>query len=536
MDLSGISTEDLMALKGGDLSKVSTAGLQALKQASVHAAASEDTAAWQKTINPTDGMGFMDKFNAGAGRAFADIGTGVGQRLGLVSYDDVKERRKLDAPLMQTGAAKAGNIGANLAMLAPATLLPGAATVPGAAVIGGLTGMLQPAASGAEVAINTGLGAAGGAGGQAVANKAAGSVAFQESRNAMAAAQGAQKAEAARNARSAGYVVPPEDLGGGLVTKLMQGVGGKIKTAQAASQDNQPVTNALARKALGLAETDPLNPKTLTALRDAAGNAYDVVKQSGTITADAAYGQALDKIAQKYTTALQAFPGAVKSDIPDMVAALKQPAFGADGAVEMTKVLRQNADKAFASGDKGAGKAFKEASDALEAMMERHLQASGQPEALKALQEARQLIAKSYTVQKALNPTTGDVSAQTLAKELAKGKPLTNELQIIAQAGQAFPKATQALKETPKTFSPLDMALAAMKNDPTALLTLGARPAARSIMLSGPVQNRMVNAMSQPAPANALTRILAQDYLTMPGGVAGGVGAGNALTAYLAQK
>lgn len=535
MDLSKLSTEDLMALKGGDLSKVSTDGLHFLNRAKIAAQIDNDPIS-QGAKDPTAGMSGMEKFNAGAGKAFSDIGLGVKQRLGFASYADAAESRKLDAPLMKSGAAKAGNIGANITMIAPSTLLPGAATIPAAAAIGGLVGMVQPSTSATETAINTGLGAAGGAGGQWVANKAAGSVAFQEGQNATRAAQAEQKVIAARDAQKAGYVVPPEDLANsGILTKVLSGIGGKVKTAQVASQKNQDVTNALARKALGLADDEPLTAQALATLRNSAGDAYNAVKGSGTVTADPALASTLNTIAQKYTTASQAFPGAVKSEVPGLVEALKQPTFTADGAVEMTKILRQQADTAFAGGDKGLGKAMKEAADALEEQLGRHLTAKNMPEALKAFQDARTLIAKTYTVGKALNTSTGDVSAQVLAKALEKGKPLSNELLTIAKAGQAFPKATQALKEAPKTFSPLDMAVAAIKSDPTALLTLGARPAARAAMLSGPMQRSALNAASEPVQANALARLLAQDYLTIPGGVAGGVSAGNALSRYLAQ-
>ena len=63
-------------------------------------------------------------------------------------------------------------------------------------------------------------------------------------------------------------------------------------------------------------------------------------------------------------------------------------------------------------------------------------------------------------MQKALNEQTGNVSAQQLAKDLAKGRPLSGDLLTVAQMGQAFPKATQALKEAPKAVSPLDFAVA----------------------------------------------------------------------------
>ncbi len=479
--------------------------------------------------NFTNDMSFMEKFNAGAGKALNDIGQGVGQKLGLVSNDDVKETRRLDAPLMNTGAAKAGNIGANVALLAPAALVPGAATVPGAAVIGGVVGALQPSASTGEAFLNTGMGAAGGAGGQWLANKAAGSAAFQEANNLTKAVQSSQKAGAARSAANAGYVIPPEDLGGGMATKLLSGAAGKIKTAQLASERNQTVTNELAKRALGMAKDDALTEPALQAIRTTAGKAYEVVKGSGKVAADADYAKALDGIASQYTSASKAFPGAVKSEIPELVAALKQPSFEAEGAVEMTKVLRQRADQAFASGDKGTGKAIKEAADALEGMLERHLKAAGLPDALKAFQDARQTIAKTYTVRKALNSSTGDVSAKVLATLAGKGKPLTGELATIAQAGQAFPKATQLLKESPKTFSPFDMALATINGPLMGAASLGTRPLARNALLSGPAQRTMLANAGKPQEVNALLRAMGNEELMVPLGITGGLAGANAL-------
>ena len=105
-----------------------------------------------------------------------------------------------------------------------------------------------------------------------------------------------------------------------------------------------------------------------------------------------------------------------------------------------------------------------------------------------AFRKARQDIAKSYSVQKAVNPATGDVSAQSLARELVKGKPLSGDLRTIAEVGNAFPKATQALKESPKAVSPLDFAFGGgagiATGNPMALGMLAARPAARSLLLS----------------------------------------------------
>lgn len=112
-------------------------------------------------------MGGMQKFNAGAGLAVQNLIRGGKQMLGMdTDYQDAKSR---DAALMHTGAGLAGNIGMNVAALAPAALLPGAGTAAGAGAIGATIAGLQPADSTVERLKNMGEGGALGAGVQTVA-------------------------------------------------------------------------------------------------------------------------------------------------------------------------------------------------------------------------------------------------------------------------------------------------------------------------------------------------------------------------------
>lgn len=533
MDLSQFSTDDLQALKAGDLSKVSTQGLQMLKQQQIHDAAAADTAAFNATLDPTAGMSTLDKFNAGAGKAFSDLALGVRERLGLASRDEVKQQRALDAPLMRTGAGLAGNIGGNVAMLAPAAMIPGVSTVPAAATIGGIIGYLQPSASAREDVTNTGLGAAGGALGQYTANLAGNAATAQQAANTATTARNAQKTDAAARATQAGYVVPPEDVGegGGLVTRILQGVGGKVKTAQVASDRNQAVTDRLVRQTLGMAPDAPMTVQDLAAIRNQAAQAgYAPVRGAGMVTTDPQFANDLNNIVGSYQGAARSFPGLPDNGVTDLVTAVRQPQFDAGDAVDAIRVLRRAADAAFANRNPDLGNGARQAADAIEGMLDRHLSAAGSPDALQAFRDARQLIAQTYSVQNGLNTTTGNVAASSLAKQLQQGRP-TGDLRTIAETAKAFPRATQALKEAPKTLSPLDMALAVVQRDPMALLTLGARPAARSILLSQPMQRAAIEAASTPQPPNVMLQLLSNDELMRPVGIS----AGNQLARTLAN-
>lgn len=491
----------------------------------------------EPTYDPTDGMSTFDKVAAGAGKAVVDTLRGAGQWLGLTDREAVAEARALDGPLMKTTAGKIGNFTGNIAMLAPASMIPGAATIPGAAMVGATMGAMQPSVTTGETMMNIGLGGVGGAGGQFAANKIgalAGTAMDKRSAAAVAnQARDAQKFAAAKAGAEAGYVIPPADMNPGMLTEALSGLSGKIKTAQVASARNQSVTDTIARKSIGLNQGDELTNDVLQGIRNQAAQAYAPVKSAGTVTADKQFFNALDDIAGTYQGASKSFPGLKNDDVGNLVASLKQQEFDAGSAIDATKVLREMADKAYRSGDKGMGKAAKQASNEIEGMLERHLTAQGNTEALAAFQEARKLIAKTYTVQKALNEQTGNVSAQTLAKDLTKGRPLSGDLLTAARMGQAFPKATQALKEAPKATSPLDFAVAWMTGaataNPLALATVGARPLARSLLLSAPMQRA---ALQPQAFTPGMMGLLGSEPFRQLGGT---VGAGGLLSAYGGQ-
>jgi len=124
----------------------------------------------KRMADPLSGMSGMEKAVAGYGQAMPNLVRGAGQRLGLTSQADVDESRKLDAPLMSSGAGLAGNVLGNAAMFAPTALIPGANTYTGAGLIGATAGALQPTATGESVGKNAALGAGAGVAGQALGN------------------------------------------------------------------------------------------------------------------------------------------------------------------------------------------------------------------------------------------------------------------------------------------------------------------------------------------------------------------------------
>lgn len=329
-----------------------------------------------------------------------------------------------------------------------------------------------------------------------------------------------QAVQTLMEARKAGYVVPPATSNPTATNKVLEGIAGKLTTAQSASARNQSVTTNLAKRAIGLPEDAPLTLDAIKAVRQEASKAYDVVRGAGKIVADGRYQSDLAEITARFRGASKDFPELAKSEADDIVTGLQKAEFDADSAVDLISILRDKADDAFRTGSSQAGRAYKAGASALERVIERNLQARGRDGAdmLAKYRAARQLMAKTYTVEKAFNPSTGNVAAAKLGRELAKGKPLTTELRTAAEFSQAFPKAAREFNESLPGVSPLDFyasgGVSALTREPWYLLYPFARQATRNALLSRTGQRLAVPAGArQPSgpfaagTANALSLI-----------------------------
>jgi hypothetical protein len=444
-----------------------------------------------------------EKFLAGTGKAFVDIGRGVKQRLGMMSEQEVADARKVDAPLMQTGAGVAGNLAGTVAALGPTMMVPGANSVAGAAAIGGISGALQPTAQGESAVKNAVTGAALGGGAQHGVGKLAGMaerhLASKTASEAARQSQNSVRDSTLRASQDAGYAIPPSQADGGLLARIAEGVSGKFKTNQAAAIKNQNVTDRLARQALGLAEDQPITREALQEVRNRAfQQGYEPIMGAGAIKPDRAYEAALNRITADFQGAAKSFPNAVKNEVASFVDNLRVPEFDAGDAVKMVRILREEAGSAYAKGDKALGKANRAAADAIEDQIERALQGAGKEGAdmLKSFRDARTLMAKSHNVEKAIVEAGGHVNAKVLGAALQRGKPLSGELKTIG----AFANNFKDVARVPESgwanpITALDAfgaaGMAGMGAGPLSVALPAARMASRSAILSGPVQRAM---------------------------------------------
>lgn len=485
--------------------------------------------------DPTAGMTTTQKTLAGTGKAFSDVYQGLTQlesrlpsvlqspvrrAIGLTKRPEqidaeINETKRLDAPLMSTTAGKIGNIAGNIAVAAPTAFIPGVNTTVGAGLVGASQGFIQPVAEGDSRVLNTVLGGVLGAGGQKVGQAIGNKISSAIEARKLAQAQNAGRDSMLAGAKEAGYVVPPSSVNPSVLNSTLEGLSGKIKTAQLASQKNQNVTNSLVRKALGVADDQPITPELLTGIRKQAGEAYAVIRGVGRVQADDEFFKSLDDIASRYQNAAKDFPELAETSVLRVTNGLKKTDFDASSAIDQIKSLRDAADMAYRGNDKALGAATKRAADALEGVLERHLERIKAPgDLIVAFREARQAIAKTYSVESALNKVTGNIDARKLAKQLEKGKPLTGSLKQAAEFAGAFPKAAQEVRESMPAVSPLDFIGSAIASaaagNPSPLLWLVGRPAVRSGILSAPYQSRVNPSYS----TNALARLVAENPQT----------------------
>lgn len=454
------------------------------------------------TYAPTVGMSDTAKFFSGVGAGATDLGRGAAQTVGLMDQASIQESRRLDKPLTDTGAGKAGYISGQIATVAPAAFVPGANTVAGATAAGAVTGLLQPVAEGdvltgkiKNAAIGAGTAGATQLGMNQLGKSVAGAVADAEA----AKAANAGKDFALGNAMKAGYVVPPSQVKPSWTNSLLEGFAGKISTAQKASVKNQQITNDLARVAVKLKPDEPVTKEALEGVRNIAGQAYEELADIKTLGATPEFLKSVQGLGKDYQALIKDVPELADPQIDNLIKALDKPQFSGRTAVALIKRLRFHGNKnAFNAmlgpGSQELGKAQLEAAGAIEDLIEANISQLGQDGAqtLKNFREARTIIAKTYTVQKALNETTGNVSAQKLAGQLSKGKPLSGELKTAGQFAQAYPKAAQDITSSVPGSSPLDFAVATggavATGNPGFLTWLLGRPAVRTMILSKPYQ------------------------------------------------
>lgn len=359
---------------------------------------------------------------AAFGTAASDLWEGGKQLFGA------GDKRAIDANNIIKQASPASALAGNVAMFSGLGMAaPAVNTIKGATAVGGVSGALMPTDNENVLlgkATNAAIGAATGYGATKIGNSIQARMEAKRAENAIKASQNAVRDATLKASQDAGYVVPRSLYSPSFITNRLESLGGKAAIKQDAALKNQDVTNALARKYLGVADDVPLSPDLMEQLRVQHAAPYreaaQLPAQSGAFS-----GIGVSPATSKNGAQLV---DAIKKARDDSRAAWK--AFNSGNAANPTE-MRQIAENA----------------DSLVARLESELDAlatsNNKPDLVSALRESRKNIAKVHSVDRALNDATGDISASNLASQLNKNVPLTDEAKTIASFAQAFPQVSQ---------------------------------------------------------------------------------------------
>ena len=300
-----------------------------------------------------------------------------------------------------------------------------------------------------------------------------------------------------KDAAAAGYVVPPSVVKPTFATNRIESVAGKAAVSQAASVRNQTVTNTLAAKAIGVPEGTPLTPEVLQNVRKQAGAVYDAVD-------NLAPPQTMTWFPRFHETKLGTQLQKARADANEMWLSNKRTPHPS------TREAAQKLDQL---------------AESIEGDIARIAKASGQPELVKQLQDTRKLFAKTYDIERALIPGTGDVSASALGNILKK-KPMTGELKTIGEFAKAFPREAKNAVTVPSPGTSGTDAAAQALLGTIGAGTMGApgalaaglpllRAPARNLALRPIMQNRLIRE-PQPLGTKGLEALLGGRAMVAP--------------------
>jgi len=262
----------------------------------------------------------------------------------------------------------------------------------------------------------------------------------------------AQKVDIARHAvrnqtleegQALGLKVTPGSVTPSIQNVTLERLGGKSRLESQIQDQNTLVFDNTARRALDLPEnTTRLEPETTQVVRaEEFQKGYAPLMQAGQIASDNTFASTMQNIAEKYTGPSRSFPGAVPETVSKAIDTYSVPTFDAADALTASAKLREEAASNFRKGENGVAKAQREIATALEDQIERHLTATGTPNATAMLAQfraSRTRMAISHAVEDSIIEGSGSVDPRKWAANIQSGKLLTGDMEVAAKFANTF--------------------------------------------------------------------------------------------------
>lgn len=467
MDLSKLSDADLAAVEAGDMTKVSDAGLQVLSG--------------MPPPSPSVGGKMLDTANATA----TGFNRGLVNLLGLPAdtAHNVVDLTKaaLGTPWLLAGKeppqalqlqdrANALGTSENLRRALTGTAVGKAAITPSNPEYeGGYAQAAGAGMAGAGTPTQALMGVISSVAGKATADATGNPAAsITASLLAPALARGAVTRKLSPEQRTAaddtlaaaqkeGYVVQPSKVGAGWLNNRLESIAGTIAIRQDANTRNQDTTNRLMARSVGL-KPNELTPDNLQAIRaQAYETGYAPVDRIPRIDSTPTYRQALRDLEVKMGRPISPVNELRNPGVSALTDDLNQQYLTGKEANQLIRQLREkgtakiNSSYGSADGDKTRelGSAMRKGSGLLENLIVEHLQAAGPSNVVPKLLDARREIAKTHTVESALNPANGDVNPGVLAAMYRNKKPLSGESELVGRFAAGFPMFNRPGAATP---------------------------------------------------------------------------------------
>jgi hypothetical protein len=267
-----------------------------------------------------------------------------------------------------------------------------------------------------------------------------------------------QHVEAMAEAQKSGYSMPPKDMNPSLLNKATSIVARPSGVEASLAAKNVKVSEALAKKELGLKPTDRLDDKAIKNVRTEAGKSYESISNSGKVfdTNDPVFVQELADVDKSLHTAKSEFPEAFKdNELENIRAQVSDARASGDSIIKLVQKYRRDATTLLKKedntlGEIAAAEARKSVATVLENMMERELSKDPATAGLVGqMRKDRERIAKSHDIEAATNLETGDIDPVKLARLANNGVKLSGNLAKIVQAYKANKKVMSSRENLP---------------------------------------------------------------------------------------
>lgn len=255
------------------------------------------------------------------------------------------------------------------------------------------------------------------------------------------------------------YKLDPSAVNDTTKNAILSSAAGKTDIEGHMSIANQPLTNKLLAKDLGVPENTPLKIEAFDRVRAKAAKPYAEIEKIPAFSADAQFFDdisninKLDGLSPQVTEYMKAKAPAIQSAIEGM----GREGFTGQDVVTLMKDLRKEANTVLNStvqldpAVEAAAIAKKSAAKAIENLVDRQLiqmnkvdPSKGYSDLANRFKKGRETIAKSYVIQGATNLASGEVDAIALGNLAKKSSHLTGNLKLVSEIAAVHPEVMRA--------------------------------------------------------------------------------------------